>query len=118
MAPAGELFEVAASTPPPAAWLARHDLIVRDYQNRHTGGWDYNGLNTDRFLCANRAMTRYASGETQDVAEQNYCALHGLEWWKLAEWNGAMADMPPPVAMAGRVNFWKPTNTVAVMEVE
>ena len=89
-----ELFTVPPLSPPHAAWLTRHSLTLRDYQDRRNGGWGYHGLNTDRFLCANRAMTRYASGPTEDAAEQAYCARYGLEWWKLAEWNGAMASEP------------------------
>lgn len=84
-----ELFEAPASLPPREQWLLCRGLIVRDYQ-RHEGGWSHDGLNTARFLCANRAMTRYASGDTEDAAEQAYAVRYGLTWWKLADWNGAM----------------------------
>lgn len=86
-----DLFPEAVASTPHALWLTRHDLRVIDYQDRRNGGWSHHGLNTARFLCCNRAMTRYASGETQELAEQAYCLRHGLAWWKLAEWNGAMA---------------------------
>ncbi len=35
-------------------------------------------------------MTRYASGPTEDAAEQAYAARYSIQWWKLAQWNEAM----------------------------
>jgi hypothetical protein len=71
---------------PHARWLRTHGLMVRDYQDRHNGGWERHSLNTDRFLCANRAMTQYASGETAEMAEAMYCEHYGIQWWKLERW--------------------------------
>lgn len=96
-----DLFPEAVASTPRALWLTRHDLRVIDYQDRRNGGWSYHGLNTARFLCCNRAMTRYASGETQELAEQAYCLRHGLAWWKLAEWNGAMSPVLVPAIAPG-----------------
>jgi hypothetical protein len=86
------LFEVEESLPPRTQWLRRHDLVVRDYQDRRNGGVEIHSLNGDglRFVCANRAQTQWASGTTMEEAERAYCERYGLEWWKLAEWNGAM----------------------------
>jgi hypothetical protein len=86
-----ELFEVAAVLDPHTTWLTRHDLRVTDYQDRQNGGWSRHSLNTDRYLCANRAMTRYASGSTADEAEVAYSRRYSVEWWKLAGWQEAMA---------------------------
>ena len=71
-------------------WLAKHNLVVRDYQDRRNGGVEYHSLNTARWLVANRAMTRYASADTQEEAEYEYSCRHGIEWWKLAGWQEAM----------------------------
>jgi hypothetical protein len=73
----------APSQSPRAAWLSAHNLAVRDYQNRHTGGWDHHSLNTDRYLCANRAMTRYASGANPEQAEARFAERYNIPWWKL-----------------------------------
>jgi hypothetical protein len=92
MIAADEIIPYAVSESPRAAWLSAHNLAVRDYQNRHTGGWDHHSLNTDRYLVANRAMTRYASGPTEEAAEFAFAARYGIDWWKLASWQGAMAS--------------------------
>lgn len=81
-----DLFPSAVSESPRAAWMRRHDLIVREYAHPHS-------LNAgNRWLCANAAMTRYCSADTQDAAEQRYCELFSITWWKLESWNGAMED--------------------------
>lgn len=95
-----DLFPEAVATSPRASWLNTHGLIVRDYQDRHSGGFGRHSLNDARFLCATRSMTRYASGDTQDAAEQAYCERYGLTWWKLADWNGAMASASVEEEMA------------------
>lgn len=81
---ATDLFPSATSISPHAAWLLENDLITREYQHPHSlnGG--------ARWICANRAMTRCCSAETEDAAEQAYCERHGVAWWKLATWNEAM----------------------------
>lgn len=72
------------SPSPHATWLAAHGLITREYQHPHS-------LNGDkRWICANRAMTRYACGDTEDEAERIYCEREGIEWWKLLAWDRAM----------------------------
>lgn len=91
------LFDIAGTLTPRADWLLKHSLVVHDYQNRHTGGWDHHSLNTARFLCANRAMTRYASGETEEAAEAAFCARYGLPWWKL---EGYVCEITGPVVRA------------------
>jgi hypothetical protein len=82
------LFETAEALSPQAAWQLKHGLMLREYQHVHS-------LNRDgaRFVCANRAMTRYASADTEDEAEQAYCERHSIAWWKLAQWNEAMAEV-------------------------
>jgi hypothetical protein len=84
----------ALSETPRAAWLNRHNLRLTDYQNRHTGGWDHHSLNTDRYLCANRAMTRFASGATEETAEVAYCDRYGLPWYKLDGFECAKSSGP------------------------
>lgn len=81
------LFSTPTTLSPQAAWHARHGLMLKEYQHVHS-------LNRtgDRFVCANRAMTRWASADTEDAAEMAYCEHYGLPWWKLAEWNEAMMD--------------------------
>jgi hypothetical protein len=86
-----DLLEISATISPHAVWLREHDLIVREYQHPHS-------LNGDkRFVCANVAQTRYVCGDSEEEAEQRYCELFGLTWWKLADWNAAMsvADFVP-----------------------
>lgn len=79
------LIEIEESVSPRVQWQRRHNLTLREYQHVHS-------LNKagDRWVCCNMAMTRYASGATEDAAEQAYCERYNLPWWKLAEWNGAM----------------------------
>jgi hypothetical protein len=81
-----ELLLLAPCPSPHALWLSQHGLMLKEYQHLHS-------LNKagDRWVCANRAQTRYASADTEDAAEQAYCERYGLQWWKLAEWNEAMA---------------------------
>jgi len=83
---ASELLSEAATISPHAMWLRDHDLIVREYQHAHSLN-----RNSDRFICCNRAMTRWAGADTQDAAEQKYAEMYNLDWWKLADWNEAMA---------------------------
>ena len=81
-----DLFFTATQDSPRTAWLKRHNLIVREYQHPHS----LNG--SHRWVCANRPMTRYVAADTEDEAEQAFAAREGLTWWKLADWNGAMAE--------------------------
>jgi len=92
---ATDLFPSTSADSPRLAWLKRHDLIVREYQHPHS-------LNdSHRFICANRAMTRWQTGDTEDEAEQAYCERYGVAWWKLAAWNEAMADEPEKCIVCG-----------------
>ncbi len=84
-----ELFDTTESLAPRTRWLHTHGLIVRDYISDR-GGWQHSGLNTDRYLVANRAMTRYASGDSEESAEAAFATRYDIDWWKLAGWNGAM----------------------------
>ena len=80
-----DLLGITATISPHAMWLRDHDLIVREYQHPHS----LNG--SRRFVCANRATTRFAAGDTLEEAEQVFCQREGLTWWKLSDWNAAMA---------------------------
>lgn len=84
------LFPTPESTHPRDSWLSTNNLRVTDYLNRRNGGWDRHSLNTDRFMCHNKPMTRFASGATAEQAEAAYAARYGIPWWKMAGWNGAM----------------------------
>lgn len=87
-----ELLDTAQLSPR-LSWLRDHNLITRDYQDRANGGYAHHSLNTDRWLCANRAMTQYASGATEESAEAAYATRYNLPWYKLAGWNGAMSGV-------------------------
>lgn len=82
-----DLFPSAAGESPRLSWLRAHDLRVIEYRHPHS----LNG--NRRWVCCNRAQTRYVTADTEDAAEQRYCELFGLTWWKLADWNGAMDDI-------------------------
>lgn len=107
-----DLFPSAVSESPRLAWLRRHGLIVREYQHPHS----LNG--SQRWLCANRAMTRYCVADTEDAVEQRYCELFGIAWWKLAVWNEAMAaredcDYEKAHKKEAEINYWRPNEPMA-----
>ena len=83
-----ELFQADTTLSPRLSWLRKHDLCVTEYQHPHS----LNG--NARWVCSNRAQTRYACADTEDAAEQRYCERYDLPWWKLADWNGAMETTP------------------------
>lgn len=82
---APDLFPAVSGTSPHADWLREHNLITREYQHPHS----LNG--SARWICSNRAMTRYCGADIEDAAEQGYCEMYGLDWWKLGQWNEAMS---------------------------
>lgn len=82
-----DLFQIPEEPSPRLTWLRTNDLIVREYTRPNS----LNGAH--RWICANRAQTRFVCADTEDAAEQRYCELFGLTWWKLADWNGAMESI-------------------------
>ncbi len=85
------LYDPANVVHPHERWQRDHNLILRDYQDHRNGGVECHSLNAGkRFLCANRAMTRYAAADSADEAEYEFCSRFRLPWWKPENWNRAM----------------------------
>jgi hypothetical protein len=111
-----DLFPSAVTLSPRATWQRQHDLVTREYQHPHS----LNG--SQRWICANRANTRYASAETEDAAEQAYCERYGMTWWKLVCWNEAMSareecDFKKAHEKEEQIGGWKPASAEEEMSV-
>ena len=77
----------APSISPRLQWHAAHNLFTRLDRLPHA----FFPCDQDKpWICANKAMTNVACGNTESEAELAYSVRYGIEYWALTEWNKAM----------------------------